>query len=191
MTSEKKREWTFMALVILVGVFVLVKTVRLSLEDGDIAMTITQNKEGIQTIDTRRDASVTQTMQLQRIDFPQTRLLENDQYGKLGFSSNFFLDFDVAMQVAKAGTYYFMVSSDDGFRLKIDGKSVCEHPGDRPMQETGCRVVLEQGRHLFALNYFQGGGPMGLQVTYREAGGGKARYVGEDSDAITFEKRAQ
>ena len=186
MTEAKKREWAFLLFVAFLGIFLLVKTVRLSFDEGQIRLTISQQNGAIASIETARNVSSKKVLMLQTIDFPETRILQNKQYGKLGYSQNFFLDAEVDMVVKSAGKYRFTVRSDDGFRLLIDAKSVCQHPGDRPMQGTECVVPLSNGNHRFSLSYFQGGGPMGLQVTYQKIGEKASYFVGENSDDLRF-----
>ncbi len=188
LSTEKKREWAFVLLVGMVGLFLLTKTVRFSLDEGPIRLTIIQNKGALNSIDTPRDVLSKKMFMLRELDFPQTRMLQNTQYGKLGYTQNFFLDAEVDMQVKRAGDYRFTVRSDDGFRLLIDAKNICQHPGDRPMLSTECSVTLAAGDHRLSLSYFQGGGPMGLQVSYQMAGENTSRFVGVDSDNLVFKK---
>lgn len=189
MTPEAKKTWGLLALVTAVGVFILVKSVRLSWNDGELTMKMTLQKGGIHHIDVPRKPKETRTLKLQEINFQEGRMLENSQYGKLGYSTDFFLDITTKMKVAETGNYRFAVRSDDGFRLTIDGKVECEHPGDRPLSTTSCNVRLEKGTHAYALSYFQGGGPMGLQASYGLQGEKQRYFIGEDSDLIRFEKQ--
>lgn len=188
MTPERRKVWAFLALTGLIALFLAFKTVRVGFDEGVVRLTLLQQKGAIASLDTPRDAASTKSLMLRKIDFPEGRILRNGQYGKMGYSQNFFMDARVEMVVKKAGNYRFDVRSDDGFRLLVDAKTVCQHPGDRPMQNTVCLLPLTRGRHHLALSYFQGAGPMGLQVTYRKAGENTGRYVGENSDDLLFEK---
>lgn len=187
MGIEKRREWTFLLLVVLIGIGVLYKTVRLR-DEGAILMVIEKQNGPLSKLDTPRKPSGREEMYVQAIDFFHGRVLENAQYGKLGFTTNFFIDFMARIQVRKTGMYRFYVESDDGFRMKIDGNTVCEHPQNRPFETTECDVRLNSGRHVLALSYFQGGGPMGLKASYVFEKKGRRYLVGEDSAYITFEK---
>lgn len=188
MNTETRKEQLFLLFVIGVGLLLLFKTVRFSFDEGEIALKITLQNGAVQNIDTPRTPKETRDMYVREIDFAEGRILENDQYGKIGYSTNFFLDASVGMNVLTEGTYRFAVRSDDGFRLLIDGRKVCEHPGDRPYRTTSCQWQLEKGTHLFVLHYFQGGGPMGLRVSYGLEGKKPRYFIGEDSDLMTFEK---
>lgn len=191
MTVEKKREWVLMALVAIIGVFLLGKTVRFSLDSGEVALTLKQNDGGLVTLESPKKINLTQELFVRKLDFPEGRMLENAQYGKLGFSQNFFIDAVTIMRVKTAGEYQFDVRTDDGFRLQIDGAAVCAHIGNRPMQTTHCTHRLSAGEHRFSLEYFQGGGPLGLQVHYRRSGDAKAHFIGENTKDITFERAEQ
>lgn len=191
MTVEKKREWILMALVGVIGIFLLGKTVHFSLDSGEIALTLKQNDGGLVTLESPKKINLTQELFVRKLNFPEGRMLENAQYGKLGFSQNFFIDALTAIRVETAGKYQFDVRTDDGFRLEIDGKPVCDHVGNRPMQTTHCTHTLNAGTHRFALEYFQGGGPLGLQVYYRRADASKRHFIGENTTGITFERAGQ
>ena len=188
MSRERKTEWFFVGIVVLIGAAILAKTVRFNWYDGNVNVTIVKQKGGIAHLDTRRRAESVKTIPVRTIDFRQGRILANDQYGKLGYSTNFFLDIHSDFRVEKPARYRFDIWSDDGFRLKIDGKTLCEHPGDRPYSRTSCTVPLSKGKHRFELSYFQGGGPMGLKATYGEVSAKRRYLVGENSDLMTFEK---
>lgn len=183
--ASKRREWWLLGIVIAIGLFILSKSFDFRLSDGEIALTITKQHGGISTIDTRRNESGRQEMWIQTLAFPEGRILTHPQYGSLGFSTNFFLDAKVRMQVKKPVDVTFLVRSDDGFRLKVDNAVICEHPKDRPMKTTTCRIHLEPGIHPLDLSYFQGGGPMGLEAKYMPKGE-KPRFIGDDSDVIVF-----
>lgn len=188
MGDSRKKEVYFLLFVLLVGIFLLVKTVRFSWNDGAVTMKITQNRGAIATLDTPRKPLSTQKMNVKKIYFPQGRMLETPQYGKLGFSNNFFLDFRTYAQIKKKGIYLFDIRSDDGFRLKINGKTICAHPSNRPMRSTVCKVKLEPGRVGIALSYFQGGGPLGLEARVQGPGDKRSRFIGENTGNIVYEK---
>ncbi len=184
----KKSELVFLIIVISVAVAVLGKSINFSLYSGNIKMTITQNSVGIETLDSPRKAITTKNLELQTISFLESRMLENSQYGKLGYSSNFFLDLTVDLEIKESAMYDLAVISDDGFRLKIDGNTVCEFPTNRPMQSTKCTAWLESATHTMQLSYFQGGGPLGLQVLIKHPDESSFEPIGEDTDYITYKK---
>jgi len=177
----------FLYSVVLIAVFVLSKTISLPY-DGVIKIQISKQKGSIVTIDTPRNISNNQRISVDRLYFPQSRLLTQKRYGNLGFSENFFIDAVTDMKVLQSQEYHFNVLSDDGFRLKIDNKVICEHPENRPFSKTACSVKLTPGMHPFDLSYFQGGGPLGLHVTYGVQGH-KMHDVGKNSEFIVFKER--
>jgi len=177
----------FLYSVILIGIFVLYKTVSLPYH-GVITVKVSQQKGAIHTIDTLRTLHpISRTFSIDKLKFPHSKTLSHDRLGMLGFSNNFFIDAQVNMEVHQKGLYMFRVSSDDGFRLTMDNVLICEHIKDRPYQTTTCKVNISEGNHLFDLDYFQGGGPLGLYVQYSKDK--KTFYdLGEDTDMITFKE---
>jgi len=177
----------FLYIVASIAIFVLYKTLSLPY-DGIIKVNISKQKGSIVTLDTPRKIANTQRISIERLFFPKSRMLSERRLGKLGFSQNFFIDAVVDMEVQEAGEYQFSVFSDDGFRLKIDEKIVCEHPDNRPYGKTECTTTLSKAIHHFELSYFQGGGPLGLHVRYGRKGE-KLYDIGKDSKFIVFKER--
>lgn len=174
----------FLYIVVAIAIFVLYKTISLPYH-GVIDIVISKQNGVIKSVDTARKIGKTHKMSVDRLYFPKARHLSHKRFGMLGFKENFFIKARVDMQVHESGVYHFMVASDDGFRLKIGDELVCEHPGNRPFQKNNCKVKLTQGKHHFDLDYFQGGGPLGLHVKYA-LNTQSLRDVGEDSTSITF-----
>ncbi len=181
------KEHRLLYIVLLIGAFIFFKTVHLP-RSGVIAVTIIEQKGALAQLDTPRVPGTTSTIEVDTIDFAQGSQLEHKSLGRLGFQNNFFMDALTLMQVEQAGEYLFFVTSDDGFRLKIDGKTVCEFPKDRAFLSTTCRSPITKGSHRLELSYFQGGGPMGLKAMYQYAKETKKHLIGDDSNNVTFEK---
>jgi len=177
----------FLYSVVLIAVFVLAKSISLPY-NGVIKIQISKQKGSIVTLDTPRNISNTQDISIDTLYFPNSRVLTQKRYGNLGFSQNFFIVAVTDMKVLQSQDYHFNVLSDDGFRLKIDNNIICEHPENRPYSKTACVVKLSPGTHQFDLSYFQGGGPLGLHVTYGVEGF-KMHDVGKDSKFIVFKER--
>jgi len=184
----EKKEWVFLGIVMFIGLLILMKTVRFENRSDHIKLTVTQQKGAISTLDTLRKVSSKKIFHVSSINFPQKRMLEHKDLGKMGYSSNFFIDATTKMSVVSKGKYRFTVRSDDGFRLKIDDKVLCEYPGHRPMTTNTCTIHLSQKDHIFQLSYWQGGGPLGLSVKYHKIGTSKHHFVGDDSKNITFKE---
>ncbi len=80
------------------------------------------------------------------------------------------LRFRGTLEVDRDGPYSFVLSSDDGSRLAIDGKVVVDHDGIHPNSEKRGRVRLTKGKHPVVLDYFDGGGEALLDVEYEGPG---------------------
>lgn len=181
------KEMVLLGIVIFIGLSLIAKTIKLPTY-GTVDIAIMQQKGAISTVDTPQKLSSTKHVSVDNINFLESQFLEHPSLGNLGYKANFFINVTTQMEVKIAGEYLFHITSDDGFRLKIDNKMVCEHPGDRPMTETVCSVNLSSQTHRFELLYFQGGGPMGLKALYQKKGDRKSTFVGETSKYMSFKE---
>ena len=60
---------------------------------------------------------------------------------------------------SKTNTYNFMLAGDDGYRLYIDGKKVCDKWSDGPTTAKNTRIKLEgNADHEICIEYYQGTG---------------------------------
>jgi hypothetical protein len=185
MTEKINSEWYFLSFVIFIAIFLIFKNITFP-TNGVLSVVISQNKNGISKLDIKREITTRKKISLNSVDFETGRMLEHHEIGKLGNTKNFFMDIKTEMTVKTTGKYILSIASDDGFRMKIDKKTVCEHPGNRPMKTTTCRVVFQKGTHLLQLSYFQGGGPMGLKAYYQKADSDKKIFIGKNSSDIIF-----
>lgn len=174
-----------MLLVLTVAALLLGKTISFP-QNGVISVTVMPQNGPITTIDTPKNNTESKSFEVNSINFENGTVLEHKKLGILGYTSNFFMKLETRLQVKKAGHYTFYIASDDGFRLWIDDKQICEHPTDRPFQTSTCSAELAEGKHLARLEYFQGGGPMGLKALYKY-GENEALLIGTDSRYMTFE----
>jgi len=70
----------------------------------------------------------------------------------------------------KNADYFFLLSSDDGGRISIDGKKVVEYDGIHPSSDIKeGKVSLTAGEHDFTLEYFQQAGNADLFAAWRSA----------------------
>ncbi len=75
------------------------------------------------------------------------------------------------LNVPAAGEYTFYVDTDDGSRLTVDGHKVTEKDTDGGQgNEMHGAIRLTAGPHPLRLDYFQGGGPFGLSVSWSGPG---------------------
>lgn len=89
--------------------------------------------------------------------------------------------FNADLIVPEDGNYTFVLDSDDGSRLTIDGKTILEYDG---IHGTGnpkrSRVTLAQGRHPIRVDYFQRLHGKGLHLSW-SGPGFKRRWLTAES----------
>lgn len=67
--------------------------------------------------------------------------------------------------------YQFVLESDDGSVLDLDGLRIVDHDGDHGMEAKSGYAYLQQGWHQLKVLYFNSGGGAGFKVTYAPVGG--------------------
>lgn len=153
----------------------------------NIEVTISKNRTSITHIHQKRDITNTHKVKLDKLDLYFKGKFGHAKLGNIAKTSDdFFLDADQIFTIHKEGTYQFLVGSDDGFSLTIDGKKLCEHPGDRPYSIQGCNIFLTEGKHRLQVTYFQGFGNSGFSLQYQTTDG-KTYWFGEDSNQLQLE----
>ena len=88
----------------------------------------------------------------------------------LGRPDRFGVVFKALFQVAKDGDYTFHLGSDDGSRLRIDGKEVAVVPGIHPFAVKSGKAALKAGTHEAEVEYFEQGGEQVLKVEFEGPG---------------------
>jgi len=68
----------------------------------------------------------------------------------------FAIDYSGRFWIEKPGDYLFVLTSDDGARLWIDGRVVADDDGVHPAQIAFGQVRLAGGIHRIRVSYFQG-----------------------------------
>jgi len=66
--------------------------------------------------------------------------------------------FDGAITITAAGRYTFLLASDDGSKLYIDGRAVVDNDGDHGVITAAGSAELEAGDHPIRVEWFNGGG---------------------------------
>jgi hypothetical protein len=156
----------------------------LRLQDEDqLVMVISQNGEAVASLDQARNITNSTVLPISTVDFPHGMVLRYNG-SELPYHENFFMDMTMTLHVQRAGNYTFTVHSDDGFRLRVDNKTVSEHTGIRPAGTNTDTTYLSAGKHLLRLTYFNGPWHSYLQVTYK--GNSIERLLGNSSDEILF-----
>ena len=151
-----------------------------------IHVTLTKQNGSITELEQPRTPAYTQSFFVDTLHFPPGQTLTHPSLGDLGVTSDFFLDLSANFVVLIEGDYEFSVSSDDGYRLSIDGHSAMAFLSTRAFATDTAPVHLRPGTHTLTISYFQGFGPLGLSAQYRRLPEKLFRYVGQDSAGISF-----
>jgi len=105
----------------------------------------------------------------------------------LNLKKDFFLDFDISMDVLKEGSYDFIVKSNEITGITMDNKEVALFEESKEPKENRVPIFLSKGHHSMSLVYFQPLGATGLEVRYKPTEqNASAHLVGEDTDYISF-----
>jgi hypothetical protein len=159
-----------------------------------LRLTLQRNASPIAHLDQTRSIVASQDVFVDRLDLSRGGRLRHAELGDIGDSSangnleNLFLGVRKRFTVLTAGDYRFLVSSDDGFSLRIDNRPLCADPRPRAMSVQTCGIRLDAGTHEFALDYFQGSGQSGLTVQYGRQDQSSNFWFGQDSPYFRFER---
>ena len=82
------------------------------------------------------------------------------------FKNNWGARFSGLIDVPETGNWTFYLTSDDGSELWVNGQSLVTNYGSHGMTERSQNVLLDAGMHDFKIEFFQGGGPHGLQLSW-------------------------
>lgn len=74
--------------------------------------------------------------------------------------------FDGFIEIAKAGSYTFYTSSDDGSKLYINGKEIVNNDGLHATTEKSGRIELVKGTHAITIAFFEADRGEMLAVSY-------------------------
>lgn len=85
----------------------------------------------------------------------------------------FAIDYEGTFYVTRPGQYRFLLTSDDGAQLFIDGKRMINNDGIHAVQSEECSIRLEAGMHHLRVPYFQGPEPYIALVLEVKPPGGK------------------
>ena len=85
-------------------------------------------------------------------------------------TDSFALRFDGHINIPKEGNYLFLIGSDDGSRLYIDGNLVIDNNGIHPYQQKRKQMKIAAGLHTVAVEYFEQGGEETLKVEFQAEG---------------------
>jgi hypothetical protein len=156
-----------------------------------IKATISQDKNNLANINQPRATIFADTIFINNISFRKASSLRHSTLGALNFKEDFFIDFDAEFEVMESKIYAFIIFSDDGFMLSIDGKTVAEYPGLKPFEEGRGYAQFNKGKHRLKLSYFQGRWDTGI-VAYYTCENQNNKYkkskflIGDNSPCIKF-----
>ncbi len=170
-------------LLLIVVLFIVVHLLPASV-DNNLLLSLQKNKVAIEHLNQPRNIEFSKTVFLDKLDLSRDNRFAHPELGDVGFSDNFFAEVETEFEVLQQGEYRFLVASDDGFALEIDGEELCRFTTNRPIRAQVCRVRLEEGTHSFKLRYYQGVGHAGLKVQYRRKGDADLHWFGEDSEYL-------
>jgi mono/diheme cytochrome c family protein len=80
------------------------------------------------------------------------------------------LRFEGTIELPQAGDYLFLIGSDDGSRLLIDGKVVVVTDGVHPFEQKRKKQPMTAGPHSVVVEYFEDEGEEALQVDFEGPG---------------------
>ena len=82
----------------------------------------------------------------------------------------FGVDFQGTFVVSEPGPFRFRLTSDDGSKLYIDGAPVIDNDGYHATRSAEAAVSLAAGTHRIAVPYWQGPGPLALELEVARPG---------------------
>ena len=82
----------------------------------------------------------------------------------------FGVEYNAFLDIAAPGVYSFVLGSDDGSRLLIDGKQVIDNGGLHGYEERKGSVRLEAGKHRVVVRFIQQGGAKRVELRYAGPG---------------------
>ena len=82
------------------------------------------------------------------------------------FKNDWGARFSGLIDVPETGNWTFYLRTDDGSELWLDDNSIVQNYGSHGMREISHTLMVEQGLHDFRIEFFQGGGPHGLEFSW-------------------------
>ncbi len=79
---------------------------------------------------------------------------------------NYGLKYFGTFTAPQTGEYKFLLTSDDGSRMYLDGKEIITNDGAHGDETRDATLTVEAGEHAFEVDYFQGEGGASLRMDY-------------------------
>ncbi|SMC10174.1 PA14 domain-containing protein [Nitratiruptor tergarcus DSM 16512] len=157
-------------------------------------VTIIHSSKPLHTLNDKIYPDKKEMIWVEKIFFPRGNELKHPTYGYLGYKKNFVMRIDGDFLLSKDAPLKFVLYSDDGVRLVIDGKNVLEFLQNRPFGKSEGIIYLKKGKHHLHIDYFQGYGQLGLVGYYAVLNGLKQiisdnnslKLLGNNSQIIKF-----
>jgi hypothetical protein len=178
----------FSIIVLLIALFICNKMFFPIIWNAPIQMHLIKQNGNVDHLDVPLNIDFQRTFYINTINFPEDQTLIHKDIGNFGIQNNFLIDFNTAFEVKKEGNYLFIVASDDGFRLKLNGNMVGEFTNNRPFTTNQYNLFLEKGTYHYNLYYYQGFGGMGVVAEYQRMDDSKVRFIGENSYDFHFKR---
>lgn len=94
--------------------------------------------------------------------------------------SDFGVVYNGYIKVEKTGMYNFILASDDGSKLSVDGKTIVTNDGLHAVIEREGLIYLNEGYHSVEIEFFQKGGGSGLELYIENLKDGEKQQVTGD-----------
>ena len=85
----------------------------------------------------------------------------------------FFIRWTGRIRIPRDGNYTFILESDDGSRLFVDGKQIIDHNGLHAMEEMSGEIELKSGDHDIKIEFFENDVDAGCRFLWRPPGAPK------------------
>lgn len=130
-----------------------------------------------------------QWTQIPDFDKIQSENIEEEHHGILdptiaALNEHFGIVWEGKFEAPESGEYEFVMDSDDGSRLTLNGQIVTEVKGTGPMNgsraKTG-KISLKEGHNKFRMDYFQNKGPASLSLRWKKSGSTEWKWLSNPS----------
>ncbi len=127
--------------------------------------------------------------QIPNFDKIQSENIEEEHNGLIDPSiakldAHFGIVWEGNFEAPESAEFEFALDSDDGSRLTLNQKVVCELNSNGPMDgsraKTG-KITLNKGKNPFRMDYFQNAGPKSLSLKWRKSGDKEWNWLSEKS----------
>lgn len=104
--------------------------------------------------------------------------------------SDYGLIYTGSFTVPTAGSYVFLLTSDDGSSLTIDNEVRIMNDGFHGPETVSDTITLEAGEHEAVIHFFQGGGGASLRLDYTAPGLGTIPLFSPEEGAVSTDNTA-